>query len=133
MSTTQSLLDRRAFGRRRACIHATILIAGRPPSPCVMRNFSKGGALLNLSERLEPPYNFKLRFDLTGERIECELKHVRNRWMGVQFAGADVEDKLRRALGERLVQRKRPLAARYDVALTRVTGRELRKTVLGQE
>jgi hypothetical protein len=98
-----------------------------------MRNFSKGGALLNLSERLEPPYNFKLRFDLTGERIECELKHVRNRWMGVQFAGADVEDKLRRALGERLVQRKRPLAARYDVALTRVTGRELRKTVLGQE
>ena len=132
MNGVSSLLDRRAFGRRRIFIHATILIPGRPPSPCMMRNFSRGGALLQLSERLEPPFAFDLRFDLTGERIVCEVRHVRRNWLGVQFAGADVEGCLRRALGERGVRRPRYAAPGTLAPLPRISGRDLRRTILGK-
>jgi hypothetical protein len=134
MGGGRNLLDRRAFGRRRSLIHASILIAGRPPSPCVLCNFSRNGGMLQLSERLELPFRFQLRFHLTGEVLDCELKHVRTRWIGVQFVGPDVIGLLDRALGAWRSQSSRRAAAalRPLGVLPRLNTRELRKTVLAR-
>ena len=62
-------LDRRNFGRRRSCIHAICLVAGRPQAPCVVRNWSRTGALLELNEVIEPSYSIRVRLEATGEDI----------------------------------------------------------------
>ncbi len=125
--------DRRAFGRRRSCIHAMALVAGRPPSPCIIRNFSASGALLELNESLEPPFNFRIKIDSTGEIIECELRHARGNRIGAIFRGPDIEDVIERALGG--VTRRRSVRAQEAAAapMPRVTGQELRRSVLHLE
>ncbi len=122
--------ERRAFGRRRSCIHAMLLVPGRPPSPCIIRNYSLSGALLELNEVLDPPFNLKLRIDRTGEVLDCELKHARGDRVGVILRGGDLYGTFERALGE-------PKAVRRILniplePLPRISGRELRRKVLQQ-
>lgn len=121
-------LERRAFGRRRSCIHAMLLVPGRPPSPCIIRNYSLSGALLELNECLDPPFNLKLRIDCTGEIVDCELKHARGNRVGVILLGAAVGDVLERALGGK-VRKKKPLPTVHE-PLPRVSASELRQLVL---
>ena len=134
MAETRVRIDRRAFGRRRSCIHAMVLIPGRPPAPCMVRNFSASGALLEMNELLEPPFNFNLRVDNTGDLIPCELRHVRSYRIGVGFTGGDVADMLARAFGGRVrkSRRKETVDIAPLVPSARVTGQELRRTVLKQ-
>ena len=107
-----------------------LLVPGRPPSPCIIRNYSLSGAMLELNEVLDPPFNLKLKIDRTGEVLDCELKHARGDRVGVILRGGDVAGTLERALGEQRVVRRileMPLEP-----LPRVTGRELRRKVLQQ-
>ena len=41
-------VERRQFGRRQTCVHATIALRGRPDVLCVMRDVSEQGALLEV-------------------------------------------------------------------------------------
>ena len=120
--------DRRAFGRRHSCIHAVLYVPGRPASPCLVRNFSESGALLELNERLDPPFRVKLRLDSQGRDIECEVRHCRGNRMGVSFIGDGVADELARALGG-LVRSRRPRAPVPPLSLPRVSGSELRRVI----
>ena len=121
--------DRRAFGRRRSCIHATILIPGRPPAHCIVRNYSSTGALLEVLELVEPHQVFKLRIDRTGDEIECELRHRKLDRIGVKFATKKVGDILERAFAEKLPrpQRRLDIATVAAEKVSRVTLRELRE------
>ena len=43
MGSSPQPIERRHFGRRQTCVHATIVARGRSPIPCVMRDVSEGG------------------------------------------------------------------------------------------
>ena len=43
--------ERRQFGRRQTYVHARIHARGRPSVPCIMRDISEGGALLQGLDR----------------------------------------------------------------------------------
>ena len=120
--------ERRAFGRRHSCIHATLYVPGRPPSPCLVRNFSEAGALLELNERIEPPFRVKVRLDPKGCDIECEVRHNRGKRIGVSFIGDGVADELARALGG-IVRKRRPRALSAPLSLPRISGNELRRAI----
>lgn len=123
-------IERRVFGRRRSCIHATLLVPGRPPSPCIIRNYSAAGALLELNENLDPPFNLRLKMDRSGEIIDCELKHARGSRVGVLLRGDDLDGVIERALGGET----RPARfVKLVGPMPRVTGRDLRRMVLQQE
>lgn len=129
--------ERRQFGRRRSCIHAFVLVPGRAPTPCLVRNYSASGAMLELAELVEPPFNFAIRIGLDGLEIRCEVRHQHGLRIGARFLGEGVGDVLALALGGLVRPRKgrrRTLArgSEVDGPLPRVTGRELRRTVLGQ-
>ena len=130
MSKPLANSDRRIFGRRRSCIHATLFIPGRPPSPCVVRNFSNAGALLELSEPIEPPFCVKLRLSSFGADIDCEVRHARGLRLGVRFVGSGVAEELSRALGGKIRNRPARTPLTNVGPLPRVKGSDLRRTVL---
>ena len=120
--------ERRAFGRRHSCIHATLLVPGRPASPCVVRNFSTAGALLELNELVEPPFRVKVRLGGQGSDIECEVRHVRGRRLGVSFIGEGVAEELERALGG-IVRKRRPRLLPAPGSMPRISGNDLRRAI----
>lgn len=138
MSESTQTGERRAFGRRRSCIHAFVLVPGRPAAPCILRNFSPTGAMLELNERLEPPFNIELCFTANGDRMLCEVRHVRGFSMGVRFLGDGPRAWYEEGLTVVRRSRKRKRKARTADEIVsmgpapRVTGGELRRRVLKQ-
>ena len=128
MSEAERVFDRRAFGRRRSCIHATLFVPGRPASPCVVRNFSAAGAQIELSEVLEPPFRVRLRLDAKGDAIDCEVRHVRGLRMGVSFVSAGAGDELARVLGG-VVRKRKQRVLPAPGSMPRVSGNELRRAL----
>ena len=133
MSERMEISERRVFGRRHSCIHATLFVPGRPPSPCIVRNFSNSGALLELTELVEPPFQVKLRLSTLGSDIDCEVRHARGLRLGVSFVGAGVADELSRALGGLIRKRSARTPATGNSPLPRVKGSDLRRLVLKQK
>lgn len=84
--------DRRQFGRRNTCLHAWIKITGRPQLPCIVRNLSAHGALLEFKVPDCMPYAFRLRIEATRFETDCELRHMGPNGCGVMFVehAADV-------------------------------------------
>lgn len=120
--------ERRAFGRRNSCIHAALLIPGRGPIPCVVKNFSPSGALLEVSEAVEPPFNVKVRLPSGGGDIDCEVRHARGQRIGIRFIGQGAGDELARALGA--VVKARPSRPVQEAqSPPRVNGAELRRVI----
>ncbi|HEX4892285.1 MAG TPA: hypothetical protein VFV47_03295 [Hyphomicrobiaceae bacterium] len=128
-------LDRRNFGRRRSCIHAICLVAGRPPSPCVVRNWSRTGALLELNEVIAPPYGIRIRLESTGEDIACEVKHARGFYIGVRFLCAEDYQRFNDAYLESGAsggrKRRRPVVLEVAKPMKPLSARDLRRKVLG--
>lgn len=124
--------DRRAFGRRRTRIHALLLVPGRPPSPCVIRNYSRHGAMIELGEALEPPFKVRLRLYDTSDEFECEVRYVKGGRMGVQFLAAEAGELVAVIAGKarrgRLVHHGEPINTQRRLTLA-----ELKRRVLGPE
>ena len=120
--------ERRAFGRRHSCIHAMLFVPGRPPSPCLVRNFSPAGALLETSELVDPPFRVKVRLNSNGRDIECEVRHVRGHRIGVSFIGEGVADELARALGG-VVRKRKTRVLPAPGSMPRLNLAELRRTI----
>lgn len=77
--------ERRQFGRRKTCMHGWVVMDVRPKLPCLVRNVSAGGALLELEVPKNMPFRFKLIIDSKGFEALCEMRHTGPGWMGVQF------------------------------------------------
>lgn len=66
-------------------LHAEALIPGRPRTLCVIRDISRGGALLEFQEKIVPPYRFNLRIAGKVNEILCEIRHQGRHGIGVRF------------------------------------------------
>jgi len=82
--------DRRQFGRRPSRADAYMVVDGRPPSPCILLNFSEHGALLRFEDSVLPPANFRLV--IADQRIDvaCRVRHRTQEGIGVQFTGGNI-------------------------------------------
>ncbi len=128
MSFSKVYGERRAFGRRSSCIHATLLVPGRGPIPCVVKNFSPSGAMLDLSEHVEPPFRVKVRLSPGGRHLDCEVRHVRGLRIGVSFVGEGAGAELARALGA-VIKTRRSRPVLEALSLPRINGAELRRII----
>lgn len=79
-------MDRRQFGRRHAHVHAVIAARGRPVVPCVMRDVSEGGALLEVAHPEWLPSRFRLVVEAYRLEVDCEIMRRTETAVGVRFA-----------------------------------------------
>lgn len=82
--------DSTPFGRRRGVVSAWIRVHGRRYLPCVVRNLSKHGALLEFNEvprRL--PFDFQLAIEPSGAVYDCEVRHLGAHGVSVLFSNHD--------------------------------------------
>jgi hypothetical protein len=87
--------ERRQFGRRWSNVHGWVRVEGRPKMPCIVRNFSEGGALLELPWPCELPEFFRLSIDAIDFDIGCERRHAKPNAVGVRFVSeAEAESRL---------------------------------------
>ncbi len=77
--------DRRQFGRRQTCVHATIALRGRPAILCVMRDVSEQGALLEVLHPEWLPTRFRLIVEALGIESDCEVVRRTDGAVGVRF------------------------------------------------
>jgi hypothetical protein len=89
MSINQAFIERRQFGRRTTAIHGWLVIEGRPKIPCLVRNVSEGGALLECEVPAWLPFRFHLLIDCKGFSAWCEVRHSKESWIGVRFERVD--------------------------------------------
>jgi len=80
------VVERRQFGRRQAFVHAFISPPGRPVIPCVMRNVSEDGALLEVAHPEWLPRRFRLLVEALGIASDCEIVRRTEATVGVRFA-----------------------------------------------
>jgi hypothetical protein len=67
--------ERRQFGRRQTCWHATISSRGYPAVACVVRDISSGGALLEVASAPWLPARFRLVIGANqGGASECRRR-----------------------------------------------------------
>ena len=115
--------ERRAFGRRESCVRAVVHVSGRPQVHCIVRNYSEGGALLELAEEVITTKPIRLVVESFGFESVCEIRHVRGNFMGVRFYTAVEIDALIAAATP-----SAPVAP-----IEPVSGAELRKRLFGGE
>lgn len=77
--------ESRKFGRRRALIHAFIVNKCGHRLPCIVRNISVGGALLEVDEPKHVPNRFKLVIDADSFEADCDIRHRTEHGVGVFF------------------------------------------------
>ena len=82
---------RRQFGRRQTNWHGWVKVRGRPVVPCLVKDFSQGGALLEF----EIPPGFPDQFQITieSEKFQswCKVRHIEPGHMGVEFVEPEVQ------------------------------------------
>lgn len=93
MTTSEAFSDRRAFGRKPTYQHAVILLNGRAPIRCVVRDLSAGGASLDFGRPITLPSRFALKWDGSGVTANCEVRHAWETGVGVQFT-ASIESEI---------------------------------------
>lgn len=79
-------IERRRFGRRSCRVHGWIRTARRKRVPCIMTDYSQGGARLDIIDTGVVPRCFTLSFDGLGTDIYCEVRHEGSDAIGVEFA-----------------------------------------------
>jgi hypothetical protein len=94
MLRTAPTAERRAFGRRESFIHAIARLPGRGAEPCVVRNFSDTGALIEFKADFVAPDRFRLDIEAKGFSAVCEAKRRDGRMLGVRFVGANATETL---------------------------------------
>jgi hypothetical protein len=141
--------ERRAFGRRESFIHAVVRVPGRPPEPCIVRNYSEGGALIEFPVQIDPPQTFRLIIESKRVDTLCDVRRRSGKTIGVQFldpsAGQTIIDAVQTALSTSAPQpsiamlppepiRAEPRSvARPVQPILRVPGHEMRRQVFGAQ
>jgi hypothetical protein len=78
--------EQRQFGRRQTLWHAWIKVPGRDREPCIVRNFSVAGALLEFEHGPPTAARFTLLIDIFNFTADCYVKHRSATGIGVYFA-----------------------------------------------
>ena len=78
-------LDNRRFGRRRALIHAFIVNKNGHRIPCIVRNISMGGALLEVRDPKQVPNRLTLLIDADSFEADCDIRHRTAHGVGIYF------------------------------------------------
>lgn len=77
--------DRRGFGRRQTNINAQVRIGYRVV-PCIIKDLSEGGALIEFADPIDLPQKLWLSWPEQKSEIICEVRHSRRNMAGVQFS-----------------------------------------------
>lgn len=85
--------EHRKFGRRRALIHGLIVNDKGARIPCLVRNISLGGALLEVEDTHLVSINLTLIIDSDGFEADCEVRHRSKHGVGVYFHGVRILEK----------------------------------------
>ena len=96
MKAAVNLSERRGFGRRESGIEALASVTGRTWAPCMLRNFSGTGALLEFAAPFEAPAKFKLRIESKQLEAICEIRHRNGLTIGVRFVSGNIGAALER-------------------------------------
>ena len=115
--------DRRAFGRRESCIRAIVYVSGRPPVHAIVRNYSRGGALLELTEAAPTAETLRLVIESQDIDAMCDVRHRNGTSLGVRF--------LSEVAVEGLAAAHEPAAAAGAKSVAPVKGGDLRRTIFG--
>ncbi len=83
--------ERRQFGRRDSSIAASIAIRGCSAQPCVMRNYSDTGALLEFREPAPQTHMFRLVIADKNIDVLCQVRHRAPRTLGISFVGGNID------------------------------------------
>jgi len=78
-------MNRREFVRQPVYQRGWVRVPGRPRVPCVARDLSPKGALLEMDVPPWLPQCFELSIDPDPQYIACELRHVGANSVGVSF------------------------------------------------
>ena len=84
-------MDKRRFGRRRSLIHALVITSKGRRIPCLVRNISVGGALLELEQAQLASVTMKLIIEADGFEADCEIRHKSEHGVGVYFRDVRIE------------------------------------------
>ena len=68
-----------------------VIIPGRHPLNCVVRDMSEDGALMEFKAAIWLPPRFHLHVDAMGTEAYCELRHQRSTRVGVKFVRVTVK------------------------------------------
>lgn len=85
MTRDRRFHEKRQFGRRQTIWHAWIKVAGREREPCIVRNFSITGALLEFEGAPPVAARFRLMIDAYRFEAECYVRHRSATGVGVYF------------------------------------------------
>jgi hypothetical protein len=77
--------DKRQFGRRCTVIHAMVVLPKDGQVSCIVRNISKGGALLELDQPKNMPVHVRLINSPDRFIAHCEVRHQSDYAVGVFF------------------------------------------------
>lgn len=77
--------ESRRFGRRRALIHAFIVNKNGHRIPCIVRNISTGGALLEVKDPKQIPNRLTLLIDADSFEADCDIRHRTAHAVGIYF------------------------------------------------
>lgn len=75
----------RSFGKRNTIMRGWIKADGRPKLECAISHITDFGAFLGLSPPDWLPFTFDLRIERTGEIHACQIRHVVEHGVGVNF------------------------------------------------
>jgi hypothetical protein len=81
-------MNRKEFGRRSVNQRGWVRVPGRPRVPCVARNISPKGALLEMDVPPWLPLRFELSIDPDPRYFPCELRRVGANSIVVFFCSA---------------------------------------------
>jgi hypothetical protein len=87
---TATFGTRRQFGRRQTNWHGWLKVRGRPVIPCLVKDFSPGGALLEFEIPEGFPDQFQLTIESESFQSWCKVRHREIGRLGVQFVEAEV-------------------------------------------
>lgn len=82
--------ERRLFGRRRLTIHAWVVLS-RHREPCVIRNLSERGALIEFDGVPPAANNMRLLVDFEDFDVECDVRHRSGSAIGLYFRPKKIE------------------------------------------
>jgi hypothetical protein len=99
MVHSTTVADRRRFGRKPCRAKAMIKAARLEPVPCVVLDYSDGGARIELDTAVKLPAQFDLCFDDINLVVPCNLRHAFGRSVGIEFADQPGRRSLSSALG----------------------------------
>lgn len=92
MSTQPEPLTRRTVDRVLTNFAAKVLIPGRHPLNCFVKDMSEDGALLVFRSAVWLPPRFQLAVEAMGTEAVCEIRHQRGARVGVKFLHVTVTD-----------------------------------------